>query len=65
MNMQGLSARFVGTALGLLLAFGSGEQLAAQSSLLPGLLNYAETWARMRWPFPNRMPVIKTGKCNS
>lgn len=46
--MQSLSARFVGAALGLLLAFGSGERLAAQvpSALLPSLLNYAETWAR-------------------
>ena len=46
--MQRLSARFVGTAIGLLLAVGPGEQLAAQvpSSLLPSLLNYAETWAR-------------------
>ena len=52
MNIQGLSARFVGLALGLLLAVGAGERLSAQapSSLLPSLLNFAETWAR-NWNF--------------
>ncbi len=52
MNIQGLSARFVGLALGLLLAFGAAKPLSAQvpSSLLPSLLNYAETWAR-NWNF--------------
>lgn len=46
--MQTLSPRFIRFALGLLLAFGTAEPLAAQvpPSLLTGLLNYAETWAR-------------------
>jgi len=46
--MKGLSVRLGGMALGLLLAVGASERLAAQipGGLLPGLLNYAETWAR-------------------
>ena len=51
MNKHGFSRRFLGFFLSLSLVI-SGAQLSAQvpGSLLPSLLNYAETWAR-NWNF--------------